>query len=383
MTDFNQDDRITPPTQVTPDPTPDNSRRKKLSSDELIALFLAFTGIGSILFWTLGQKTSPINLGSLTSGTPSFTQNGNPSAIATPSTDGVLFTGTAKPTSTTSMTTASTQGADGNSSKWTSAPTPQTSAGSTAAPENPSGSANGGAKTAVMAAAGVAAGAGATAAQSGDGVKPVASPTTASISPTRTSSAKGSIEKPVAAKQFSDVPSDFWAKDAIASLSSRGIITGYTDNTFNPNKAINRAEFAIIVQKAFDKPKTKDAMKFTDIKEGFPAAAAIDEATQTGFMNGYPGGLFKPDQPIPRLEMLSAIATGMNLKPQGDPTQTLSRYTDAKDLPNWAVPKVSSAIEAGIKIPDGTLLEPTKIATRADAAMFVYQALINDGTIKP
>jgi S-layer homology domain len=354
MTDFNQDDRITPPVAVTPDPTPDNTRRKKLSSDELIALFLAFTGIGSILFWTLGQKTSPINLGSLTSGTPSFTQNGNPTAIATPSVDGVIFNGTAKPTSSTAMTTTPDAGTE-RRNQWTPAPT-------TPPPATETASSNAGNPSA------------GSAAQSGDVVKPIPSPT---------ASAKGSLEKPVAAKQFSDVPNDFWAKDAIAALSSRGMITGYADNTFNPNKAINRAEFAIIVQKAFDKPKTKDVMKFTDIKEGFPAAAAIDAATQTGFMNGYPGGLFKPEQAIPRLEMLSAIATGMSLKPQGDPTQTLSRYSDAKDLPNWAVPKVSSAIEAGIKIPDGTLLEPTKTATRAEAAMFIYQALINDGKIKP
>jgi hypothetical protein len=276
------------------------------------------------------------------------------------------------------MTTVPETGTEKRNS-WTSAPPI-----SQPAPENPSSNAgnppNGGAKTAAMAAVGVAAGTAAT--QSGDTVKPGASPI-ASSAPSPTASAKGSLEKPVTAKQFSDVPNDFWAKDAIAALSSRGVITGYADNTFNPNKAINRAEFAIIVQKAFDKPKTKDVMKFTDIKEGFPAAAAIDAATQTGFMTGYPGGLFKPEQAIPRLEMLSAIATGMSLKPQGDPTQTLARYSDGKDLPNWAVPKVSSAIEAGIKIPDGMLLEPTKIATRADAALFIYQALVSDGKIKP
>ncbi len=381
MTDFNQDDRIA----ATPDSTQDNSRRKKLSSDELIALFLAFTGIGSILFWTLGQKTSPINLGSLTSGTPSFTQNGNPTAIATPSSDGVVFNGTAKSTSTTSMITASNQGADAQN-KWKPAPTtPQPGPGNSAA-SNSGNSDNGATKTAVIAASGVATGARSTTAQSGAGVNSGASPTTSPTIPTPTASAnsaKGSIEKPMAAKQFSDVPSNFWAKEAIAALSSRGIITGYADNTFNPNKAINRAEFAIIVQKAFEKPKVKDVIKFTDIKEGIPAAAAIDEATQTGFMNGYPGGVFKPDQGIPRLEMLSAIATGMSLRPQGDPTQTLARYRDAKDLPHWAVPKVSSAIEAGINIPDSTLLEPTKTATRADAAMFIYQALVSDGKIKP
>ncbi len=360
MTDFNQnDDQITPPVV----PPHDNNRRKRLSSDELIALFLAFTGLGGILFWSLSQKTSPINLGSLTSGAPSFSNGNSASTIPTPSSDGVPFSGTsqvkANATTEAGLTDPNNQS---DRHKWSIPPQSGTDAQPKPEP------------AAAVAAGGLAAGAIANSANPTESAKPLPSPT---------SSVKGTIEAPVQAKQFSDVPSDFWAKDAIAALSSRGVINGFSDNTFKPNQPINRAEFAGIVQKAFDKPKTKEIKKFTDIKEGFWAATAIDEATQTGFMNGYPGGLFKPEQAIPRLEMLSAIATGMTLAPKGDPTQTLARYSDAKDLPNWAVPKVSSAIEAGISIPNSTLLEPTKTATRADAAAFIYQALIKEGKIKP
>ena len=357
MTDFNQDDRtasVAP--QATPEvnPEPPSTRHRSLSSDELIALFLALTGIGSILFWTISQKTSPINLSALTSGSSSFS-NGSVIPGATnvpPSSDGVPFTGTAQNPA--------------NTSRFLNPAASQPMATDEFQSAKPN---NAAAKTAAGA---VAAGAIATA--------PTAAQTT--TDPAK-KSATGTLDAPIQAKAFSDVPNDFWAKDQIVALSNRGVIAGFTDGTFKPNQSINRAEFAGIIQNAFDQQKTKPVMKFTDIEDGFWATSAIDEATQTGFMTGYPGGAFKPEQASPRLEMLSAIATGMQLAPKGDPTQALSRYSDAKDLPKWSVPKVGSAIESGIMVPDSTLLEPTKTATRADAAMFIYQALVKDGKIKP
>ena len=382
MTDFNQDDRST---SVTPQaiPEPPSPRGKSLSSDELIALFLALTGIGSILFWTISQKTSPINFSALTSGSSSFSNGsltGAPNATdVPPSADGVPFTGTAQSGSTNpaaiinAAKTNSSVGTDGtaqnqsNASKFLNPAQPVTS-------DQPQS--DNAAKTAAKTAAGVAA-AGAIATGPATAQPPAPQAPIAQKSPT------GTLDAPIQAKAFTDVPNDFWAKTQIVALSNRGVITGFSDGTFKPDQPINRAEFAGIVQKAFDQQKTKPVMKFTDIKDGFWATSAIDEATQTGFMTGYPGGAFKPEQAIPRLEMLSAIATGMQLAPKGDPIQALSRYSDAKELPKWAVSKVSSAIESGIMIPNSTTLEPTKTATRADAAMFIYQALVKDGKIKP
>ena len=378
MTDFNQDDRtspvtpqVIPPQLVSPQP---NIHSKSLSSDELIALFLALTGIGSILFWTIAQKTSPINLSALTSGSPSFS-NGSVTSGATsvpPSSDGVPFTGTAQSMNANGDTATRISPAIGTAQNQTNASKFINPAASQPPTTNESQSANPN-NAAAKTAAGVAI------------TGAIATAPTAAQTPMGPAKklATGTLDAPIQAKAFSDVPNDFWAKKEIVALSNRGVITGFSDGTFKPNQAINRAEFAGIVQKAFDKPKTKPVMKFTDIKDGFWATSAIDEATQTGFMSGYPGGAFKPEQDIPRLEMLSAIVTGMQIVPKGDPTQALSRYSDAKDLPKWSVLKVSSAIESGIMIPNSTVLEPTKIATRADAAMFIYQALAKEGKIKP
>ncbi len=358
MSDFNRDDApIEPPTG------PESPQRKKLSSDELIALFLAFTGIGTILFWTLGQKTSPINLGTLgTGGTPfmnsdnSRSTNGNNGSLTGIASvpDGKTET---KPASVAAA--ASIAPTEENRRPATTSDNTEAVPAQSNKPEAPK--------------------------LDGAAVTPIAKASTepAPIATKATEPTPGTVEQPGKPKTFSDVPDNFWAKPAILALSSRGVIGGFEDGTYKPNQPINRGQFAAMVQKAFEKPRIKEAMTFTDVKSGSPMNPAIEEATRTGFMNGYPNREFKPDQSIPRLEMLSAIATGLSLKPQGDPIQSLSKYSDAEDIPKWAIPKISSAVEAGIVLPNVSQLEPKKVATRADAASYIYQALIKEGKIRP
>ncbi len=361
MSDFNQDESRTDQ-ELRPS-------HRRLSSDEMIAVALAFTGIGSILFWTLGLKTSPINLTGVTNGSPFVTidsQTKVSPGITAPGTTGISSEASANPNgklgaTADGLTANSTESdlrkitpivpaaTDQRSNQDPNAANPQNQS-ITPITATPPSNTNALSKVAPLAAGAIAV---------------------------------GTIENPGKPKFFSDVPDNFWAKPAIAALSSRGVISGLDNNTFQPNKQITRAEFAGMIQKGFEKAKVKDTIKFTDIKNGYWAETAIDEATQTGFMTGYPGGVFKPDQSIPRVEMLSAIATGINLKPNSDPVQVLSKYSDGKDMPKWAISKVSSAVEAGIVLPNTTQLAPNQIATRADAAFYVYQALIKEGKIRP
>lgn len=343
MSDFNQDESRTDQ-ELRPS-------RRRLSSDEMIAVALAFTGIGSILFWTLGLKTSPINLTGLTNGSPFVTiDSGTKTSpeITAPGTTGISSEASANPNGKLGATAddLTTNSTESDRAKLTPI-VPVTIAPIDATTPSNAGDLP---RVAPLAAGAIAV---------------------------------GMIENPGKPKFFSDVPDNFWAKPAIVALSSRGVISGLDNNTFQPNKQITRAEFAGMIQKGFEKAKVKDSIKFTDIKNGYWATTAIDEATQTGFMTGYPGGVFKPDQSIPRVEMLSAIATGINLKPNSDPVQVLSKYSDGKDIPKWAISKVSSAVEAGIVLPNTTQLGPDQIATRADAAFYIYQALIKEGKIKP
>ncbi len=62
----------------------------------------------------------------------------------------------------------------------------------------------------------------------------------------------GSTITLAASKIFSDVPEDAWYKDAVMSLSEKGIITGYPDCTFGPGKTVNRAELAVMFDRLIE-----------------------------------------------------------------------------------------------------------------------------------
>lgn len=326
---------------MTPSPDP----RRSLSSDELIAVVVAFLGIGSILFWGLTRNESEFSFGSLL-GTPTAPQAPNPTVSPNP--PGVAIV-----------------------------PAPQASAG-IAAPNspllvpNPEVASQPGALAPLLV--------------------PVPQPTPQAIVPTAPNSTLPNVAPapnapPAAPKAiaFSDVPANFWASDYIAELSRRNILGGFADGTFKPNAPITRAEFATIVSKAFDKPKTRQNFDFRDLPDNYWAKTAIDESVQSGFLNGYPNGAFEPNQQIPLLQMQTALATGLNLQPPALPSQTLSKFQDANELPQWAQSKVAAAIDAGLvtEYPSPQKLTPNRTATRADAAALIYQALVKEGRITP
>jgi hypothetical protein len=62
----------------------------------------------------------------------------------------------------------------------------------------------------------------------------------------------GSTVAFAASKVFSDVPANEWYTSAVNSLSEKGIIAGYPDNTFRPTKNINRAELAVMLDRLIE-----------------------------------------------------------------------------------------------------------------------------------
>ncbi len=225
------------------------------------------------------------------------------------------------------------------------------------------------------------------------GLEPETSPT-AAVSPdptlpeTRTTAEPRAVA-PVAPEQrerveFSDVSSDYWAYPFIMALAQRGIITGFGDRTFRPQAPVTRAEFAAMTQRAFDRSGQGGSVSYNDIPSGFWATSAIQSATKTGFLKGYPGDVFQPKQQIPRVQVLVALASGLGLKAASDPSQVLGRFQDAQQIPNWATKQVSAATNAGLVVnhPNQNQLNPGRDATRAETAAFIYQALAEAGKVE-
>lgn len=195
------------------------------------------------------------------------------------------------------------------------------------------------------------------------------------------------VSAPVSAQQanFSDVSRSYWARPFIQTLASEGVISGFPDGTYKPDKPVTRAEFAAIVRQAFDEGTVKSARSFSDVPANYWAAAAIDKANTTGFMSGYPEGTFQPNQPIPKVQVLVSLASGLKLAPDGSTSNALGVYSDAGQIPSYATSGVAAATQRKIVVnyPNVKFLNPNDTATRADVAAFIYQALVAQKEIQP
>ncbi|MBW4456959.1 MAG: S-layer homology domain-containing protein [Nostoc indistinguendum CM1-VF10] len=342
-----------------PPSEPESSQRTALGFDEFIAILVAFATIGAILFWSLSRRDSSWNFNGVLS--PSST----PSPSVQP--NQVLPSSTPKVEPNTAR----------NNVLPSSPPEAVVEPTTRSFPTNSTTSSR-----AVLPSAQVIP------TQSSQLQTPV--PSSAGLESSVTLSAlplvtpakqKSTIPPPIA---FNDVPNNFWGRRFIDVLSSRGILKGFPDYSFRPNQPVNRAEFAAILQKAFDQDPTKTAIAFQDVPTKFWATPAIDQAISAGFLKGYPKKTFKPQQNISRVQVLVALASGLNLKAPTSPNQVLSVYKDAKNIPTYATRKIAAATANGLVVnyPNSQILAPNKVATRAEVAAMIHQALVKRGKLE-
>jgi hypothetical protein len=185
----------------------------------------------------------------------------------------------------------------------------------------------------------------------------------------------------LAQSRFSDVPTSHWAEGFISDLANRGVIAGFPDGRFQPNAPVTRAQYAAMVRNAFNKTPIRSEVEFGDVAANFWAAPAIDEAYTMGFLTGYPGNVFNPNQNIPRAQVLVSLANGLDHGPSNP--NLVNIYQDAAAIPSYAVNSIAAATEESpvVNYPNVQYLNPNITATRADVAAFIYQALHSEGQV--
>jgi WD40 repeat protein len=178
-----------------------------------------------------------------------------------------------------------------------------------------------------------------------------------------------------------------WAENCLKELGYSGLFNGYPDGQFKPDKLMTRAEFAAALKKAFpDTPAQRKAVKFADVSSSFWGFEAIRWAYERQFLSGYPGGVFKPQQNIPRVQALVALASGLNLQANPQLINSLNQlFEDSAEIPSYANSGVAATLEQRIVVrhPNSSLkkLNPNKPATRAEIAVFIAQSRLQPGQI--
>lgn len=108
-------------------------------------------------------------------------------------------------------------------------------------------------------------------------------------------------------------------RDAILKLNYAGVVKGYEDGTFKPQKEVSRAEFATMAVLALGYTEEQVKMfagptKFKDLPENYWANGFINLAVSKGIIKGYPDGTFKPNNTVTVAESLTVFVNGLNIE---------------------------------------------------------------------
>jgi len=169
--------------------------------------------------------------------------------------------------------------------------------------------------------------------------------------------------------EFPDVPEDHWAARAIAYATQLGIINGTPSGEFKGNDKVTRAQFAVMIARAFGIDATGVTNSFSDT-EGHWAAAYINALHQLGIVNGVGNGEFQPDREITRAEMAVILTRVLSLSAaNGGAT-----FTDIAG--HWAEQEISLLAQTGIVsgVGDGRYA-PNDTATRQESVMMIMRML--------
>lgn len=145
---------------------------------------------------------------------------------------------------------------------------------------------------------------------------------------------------------YTDVAAGSWYNNAVSTLSAMGILGGYEDGSFRPNASITRAEFAKIAVSFFALEGLDCENPFLDVAPSAWYAESVAAAAEIGLIEGYEGGLFRPDAPITRAEACTIVNRTLGRAPHAAgllPESEMNLWPDNMDASAWYYAQIQEA----------------------------------------
>lgn len=175
------------------------------------------------------------------------------------------------------------------------------------------------------------------------------------------------------APSFIDVDGH-WAEDSIKAIVDAGIMNGVSESTFGPNNNMTRAMLVTILWRIAGEPAAADS-GFTDVEADSWYTDAVNWASSEGIVTGFSETAFGPDKPVTR-EQIAAIlyrfeqSRGNDVSKRAD----LSKYTDNTQIGSYALEAMQWANAEGlITGRTANTLDPKGTATRAEIATILVR----------
>jgi hypothetical protein len=150
---------------------------------------------------------------------------------------------------------------------------------------------------------------------------------------------------------FTDVTPGIWYEGAVQYVNASGLMTGTSNSTFSPMDTTTRGTLMTILAR----------LDGVDTSASSPwYQTGMDWAVQAGVSDGT-----NPETNITREQIVTMLWRYMG---EPDSDQSLSAYTDAGSVSNWAQGAMQWAVETGLVTGFNQALTPTVTATRAELA---------------
>ena len=179
---------------------------------------------------------------------------------------------------------------------------------------------------------------------------------------------KATFVKEVETSPFSDVSTSAYYYEAVKWAQEKGITGGIGNGLFGPNQPCTRAQIVTFLWRVAGSPEPKSMSSFSDVSADSYYAKAVAWAVENGITTGTGDGKFRPDATCTRAQSVTflfrAIGKLVDSKAEFSDVLTDSYYANAVA---WAV---ESGITAGV---GGGRFDPNSTCTRAQIATFLYR----------
>lgn len=179
--------------------------------------------------------------------------------------------------------------------------------------------------------------------------------------------------KEVETSPFGDVSTSAYYYEAVKWAQKKGITGGIGNGLFGPNQPCTRAQIVTFLWRAAGSPVVNYAMNMSDVPEGSYYAEAVRWALSEGITTGTTENTFSPDSECTRAQAVAFLfryAASEAVTLQ----ELVSGFSDADSVPGYALPAMNWALAEGIVQGNGSKLMPNDSCTRAQIVTFLFRA---------
>ena len=179
--------------------------------------------------------------------------------------------------------------------------------------------------------------------------------------------------KEVETSPFGDVSTSAYYYEAVKWAQEKGITGGIGNGLFGPNQPCTRAQIVTFLWRAAGSPVVNYAMNMSDVPEGSYYAEAVRWALSEGITTGTTENTFSPDSECTRAQAVAFLfryAASEAVTLQ----ELVSGFSDADSVPGYALPAMNWALVEEIVQGNGSKLMPNDSCTRAQIVTFLFRA---------